>query len=111
MDNIINVLLSFSFVMFCIMTAAFVFVVRKIVEQFWSKAKDTKWWRDLLLPIMPIIFGGLIGLVAKMYPYPGDIKSASGRIMFGVAAGMLGGNIYRAIKSMIKAKDTLPEDE
>jgi len=110
MDNIINILLSFSFVMFCIMTAAFVFVVRKVVEHFWSKANATKWWRDLLLPIMPIIFGGLIGLVAKMYPYPADVKSLSGRVIFGVVAGMLGGNVYRTIKSIIKSKDTLPED-
>lgn len=108
MDAVFYALFSWQFLLFCLGIAAVTFVIRKLVEYFVldnSKLpgnKASKLWRELLLPIGPVVGGALLGLVAAKYPYPEGIDSVSGRVIFGLVAGLLSGLVYRVLTGMLK---------
>jgi hypothetical protein len=109
MDSVLQALLSVQFVIFCLGLAAITFVVRRAVEFFLDKpwvpaSKASHIWRGLVLPVMPVILGALFGFVASKYPYPEGLDTTSGRVMFGLVAGLLSGLIYRVIKESILDK-------
>lgn len=110
MDNVFQALLSWQFLLFCLCIAAVTFVVRKIIEFFvldnpkMPGTRTSKFWTDLVLPIFPVVFGCLIGFFATKYPFPQDLHSASGRISFGLVAGLFSGLIYRVAKSFLASK-------
>lgn len=103
MDSAIQILLSWQFLMLCLGIAAITFVFRKIFEyvifKYFSKIKNA--WSEVIVPILPVIIGGLIAEFAKQYPYPDDIQSDSGKVFFGLIAGMFSGLVYRIAKSYI----------
>ena len=112
MDNILQTLLSWQFVLFALAIAAFTFVIRKIVEfcldspniPTGKMTKTNRFWTELILPILPVILGGGMGHVAKMYPFPEGLTSVSARIAFGLVAGLLSGLLYRVIKGALASK-------
>lgn len=108
MDAVFYAIFSWQFLLFCLGIAAVTFVIRKLVEYFvldnpkMPGNKASKLWRELLLPIGPVCGGALLGLVAGKYPYPEGIHSVSGRVIFGLVAGLLSGLVYRVISGMLK---------
>jgi hypothetical protein len=98
--------------MLCLGISAIVFTVRRSFE-FYIVSKNYKKiiniWQNLFLPLFPLFLGAVVGWFAKSYPYPQNISSASGRVFFGIVAGMFSGLIYRLLKSIllsnIKATD------
>lgn len=114
MDTILQAFLSWQFLFFCIGIAAVVFVIRKVVEYWmanwwplkeWAAAnKDNKLWRDLILPVMPIILGQLAGFFFKQYPYPEGFSSGSGRFVFGLVAGFSSGFVVKLYLAFLSSK-------
>jgi len=108
MDSVFLAIFSWQFLLFCLAIAAVTFVIRKVVEYFildnpkLPGNKASKLWRELLLPIGPVVGGALAGLVAVKYPYPEGISSVSGRVVFGLVAGLLSGLVYRVLSGMLK---------
>lgn len=119
MDSILQMLLSWQFIVFGLAVAAIIFVLRQSIEyalNHWLKinvkSKKYKIWSDLILPILPVLIGGLGGFIIKNYPYPSGLASISGRIAFGLVAGLMSGLLYRVIKSLLFSKITVePEKE
>ena len=108
MDAVLQALLSWQFVLFCLAISAIVFVVRKFVEyamENWaSVAKESKLWKELILPILPIMLGTVCALLAKRYPYPDGLTTISARMAFGLVAGLLSGLVYRVVKGTLTSK-------
>jgi hypothetical protein len=108
MDSVFLAIFSWQFLLFCLGIAGVTFVIRKLVEYFvldnpkMPGNKASKLWRELLLPIGPVVGGALLGLVAAKYPYPEGINSISGRVIFGLVAGLLSGLVYRVMTGMLK---------
>lgn len=113
MDKIFDTLLTWQFLMFCLGIAA-ITSVTKTFSDFVFKNKKLKKiqpvWNELVLPIYPIILGSALGHFLSKYPYPGDISTMSGRIFFGMVAGMLSGVVYRLLKSLLLANIKGTED-
>ena len=105
--DLLSQLFGWQFMLFCLGIASITFVVRSLVEHLVSNFKDAKIWKELVLPIFPVIAGALIGWLAVQYPYPDGFESTSGRLMFGLVAGLLSGLLYRVIKSMLSANITI----
>lgn len=101
MDPILQMFLSWQFIVFGLAVAAIIFVVRTVVEYF---VKKSQIWKELILPILPVFIGGFFSLFIKSYPYPNDLTSTGSRLVFGVVAGLLSGLMYRVIKSLINQK-------
>lgn len=106
MDPILQMFLSWQFIVFSLAIAAIIFVIRTAVEFFIKNTKSTakKIWQDLLLPILPVFVGGLSAFLIKSYPYPNDLTANGSRVVFGVVAGLLSGLLYRVIKSLVSQK-------
>lgn len=114
MDPILQVLLSWRFVMFGLAIAAVMFILRTILEYVvglcHGNLANSKLWNDLLLPILPIFIGAGSAYLLRLFPYPGFTPDANGhillgdRIIFGLVAGLLSTLMYRVIKALLYQK-------
>ena len=108
LEPLYQTILNWQFFLFCLAISAIVFVLRKVVEyaliRWTSFAKESKLWRDVVLPVAPVFLGLLGALVAKNYPYPVGLSSSSGRLAFGLAAGLLSGFIFRMVTAFLSEK-------
>lgn len=110
MDTAFQTLLSYQFLLFCLAVSTLTYVITVIVDYAFNakgySAKENHLWSDLILPILPIILGTVGAILAKKYPYPVEIVSMSGRIAFGLVAGLLSGFVWRWVKALISNKMT-----
>lgn len=114
MDTLLQAFLSWQFLFFCLAIGAVIFVIRQVVEygmenwwplKQWTAAhRDAKLWRNLILPILPILLGQGAALLAKGYPYPEGFSSTSGRVVFGLVAGFTSGLVVRLFRSFLGDK-------
>lgn len=106
MDLALSMLLSWQFVLFCLGIAALTYVVRIIVEYALAQYNklDSKLWKEVLLPIGPVVSGPFIAKIFESYPYPSDLKSVGGRVVFGLVAGLFSGLVYKIIKGLLGDK-------
>jgi hypothetical protein len=114
MDPILQVLLSWQFVLFGLAIAAIVYVLRLIVEYIFSALnKDltqSKLWNNLIIRISPIFLGVVIAILLKKFPYPGFTPDANGvvlrgdRIIFGLVAGSLSTIMQNVVTSLLGDK-------
>lgn len=117
MDTVFLAIFSWQFLIFCLGIAAITFVIRKLVEYFvlnnpsMPGNSSSKVWKELLLPIGPVVGGALFGLIATKYPYPTGISSISARVMFGLVAGLLSGLVYRIIKAMANKNEGVKDED
>lgn len=95
---------TWQFILFCLFISGITFVLRTFVEFFEKDMKDLKMWNELILPIFPVIVGGLIAIFVSMYPYPDGFGSNTARLIFGSVAGLLSTLVFRVIKSTLNAK-------
>ena len=114
MDPILQVLLSWQFVLFGLAVAMVMYVFRLIVEYIAGAAKfdlaKSKLWNELVLPILPIALGALGAWLVTAFPYPGFTPNAAGvvargdRLIFGLVAGGFSTMMYRVIKALLYQK-------
>lgn len=112
MDQLLGFLFSFSFMIFCLGIAGISFVIRRMVEFLIldhpkvPTDRKNSWWRELILPILPVVIGGVLAFLAPEYPYPEALGVAVlGRVFFGVVAGLFSGLVYRVIIGLLKGKN------
>ena len=107
--DLIAIFFTWNFIILSLAIAAAVFVVRKIIEFVildnpnMPGNRSSKFWTQLFLPTLPIFVGLMLGFV-KSYPYPDGINSLSGRIAFGIVAGLLSTTVYRVLYGLLKDK-------
>jgi hypothetical protein len=114
MDPILQVLLSWQFVLFGLAVAMVMYVFRLIVEYIAGAAKadltKSKLWNELVLPILPIALGLVGSWVLTTFPYPGFTPNAAGvvargdRLIFGLVSGGFSTVMYRVIKALLYQK-------
>ena len=108
MDNILQVLLSWQFIIFSLSIVAVTTVFRTIIEYLLKNvqimAKESKLWTEVILPISPVIEGLVGAILIKEYPYPEGISTIGARVGIGLVAGLLSGLLYRIVKALFNQK-------
>lgn len=108
MDTIFQALFSWQFLLFCLAIAAVLFIIRRVFEYVMETrhvgASESKLWKELILPILPVVLGPTAAYFAQQYPYPAGLNSGSARVAFGLVAGLLSGLVYRVLKSALGYK-------
>ncbi len=110
MDTALQALLSYQFILFCLALSAITYVLRLAVQFFildnpkLPGSRTSKLWKELLLPIAPVLNGALFGWLIKGSIYPEMVHDTAGRVFFGLVAGLLSGLVYRVVWGMIKSK-------
>ena len=110
MDNVLEQLFSMSTIILCLMIWILTWLQRKVVEYFWKKASDNKFWREILLPLGPVGTGGILGALVPQYPWPEDFKSLGARVIFGAVCGLGSAHVYRILNKFIAKKEAASGD-
>lgn len=119
MEQALMSIFSMSFLVFALVIAIAVLTIRNLVEFLFKKAevvipdkiedvlRDV--WREWVVRGLPLVIGGLFGLFLTGYPYPADFAgSDSGRVFFGLIAGLFSSTIYSFAKFHVRKY--LPEN-
>lgn len=102
-----HVIAAFVFAMVVNIISA---VVRKAVELIRPHLKNmdfasSRLWRELFLPILPVLVGALLALTVTSFPYPSVFtRSVVMRVMYGMLAGFFSTWAYRIIKTLVQRK-------
>lgn len=94
---------SVPVVVFCLFLFGIIFVQRKIIEHFLPQLKDKTYkfyslWRDVVLPVEPIIVGTALGHVLTFYPFPEIFQDSTSRAMVGFVCGLVCNVVYKIVK-------------
>jgi hypothetical protein len=113
MDPILQILLSWQFILFGLAVAGAVYVLRILAEYFIQLAKkdpkNSKLWNEVLLPILPVVLGAMAAVNFRSFPYPDGLVTRGDRIIFGLVAGLLSTLLYRVIKGLLSQKVPTPQ--
>jgi hypothetical protein len=104
MDNALNALFSWQFLLFSLGIFTVIWIIRTVVEYFIPTAVGSKLWEKLILPVAPPLVGGLVALFAVKYAYPAELTSSLARVFFGAVSGNFSGTVYQIAKGMLKDK-------
>lgn len=111
MDDLVLQFISVPNVVLCIVIGFLVQMQRKIVESNFENFAKTKTWTEFFLPLGPLGTGMLITAFTS-YPVPDMLTdSFTGRVFFGLVAGLGSGYVYRIAKKMLKREDINLEKE
>lgn len=80
-------------------------VFRKVVESIKPSVKVAGSWRELWLPIMPIVFGAVLAMSLASFPYPEAFgATVAMRAVYGVLVGFFSTWAYRIVKTIVQRK-------
>ncbi len=109
MDDILKVLFGLPFIFFCLAISAVTVVLRKVIEYILENprvptSKNSKIWKELVLPIAPVVIGPVWAFLAPTYPFSEHLTTGNARVIIGLVAGLFSGLVYRVVKAFV-AKD------
>lgn len=106
MSNVLEQLLTVPNFIFCIIIAVIIEAKNRIISYYFPKTDDNKLYQELILPLAPILVGGVLAGLVKTYPYPEMFTASSGaRVLFGCVAGLASAHIYRIAKNFLVKKE------
>jgi hypothetical protein len=85
-------------------------IVRKIVEVVSPSLKDygftkSRVWRELVLPILPVLIGAALASCVDSFPYPSTFAAPLVmRAIYGALAGFFSTWAYRIVKTLAQRK-------
>jgi hypothetical protein len=83
----------------------FTLSVRRVVRHFFPRLDEKgTLWSELVLPILPIVLGGLFAVVMHKFPFLDKLPSWGTRAFYGCVAGGGSGVLYRVIRVVLKKK-------
>lgn len=104
-------LLTLPIIVFCVVVWFVVKYLRKAVELRKPQLKDSKIWRELALPTIPLLVGMLLMVVTK-YPMPEVFPDTwVCRAFLGASCGGFSGFVYRLLKQALTKKAESAQEE
>ena len=109
MDFGIDKFLTMPTMLFGVAVYLIVFMIRRVVETAWKPFTENKYWRDIVLPLLPALLGIALALACYKFPFPEGIKSKSARALYGLVVGFFCSKFYRTAKVLIDRKVPQPD--
>ena len=109
--SVVDIILSFPFVLLSLGVSAIVFVFKTIAEEVVEELVISHWFQKVVLPVLPVLIGALLGLLCKAYTYPEGVSGYSGRCIFGIVAGLASSSIYTIVKQTLRGLVSNTEEE
>lgn len=104
MDEVFQTFFSAQTIFLCLGIYVITFVMRKVIETWKPKVRFNRWWREIFVPIGPIVNGALLGLM-KNIAWPDMLgESLGGRMLYGAICGLFSAFIYNRIRAWMKSK-------
>lgn len=118
MDEAVNHLLTTGAMILGLVTFIGTFLIRRIIETAVPSARKksdpnapgvtyetgfARWWNEVILYALPAIVGGLVGFLNIEFIFGEvEIKTVSGRLVFGVVVGFFSGFVYKVVRKILK---------
>jgi hypothetical protein len=106
MIEFLSIFATWQFLVLCLGIAAVTFVFRTTIEYAilnnpsMPGNSHSRFWRDFILVIFPVILGVVFAFTGKSFPYPEAIYEPYSRLLFSASAGLLSPTAYRVIKAL-----------
>jgi hypothetical protein len=107
MDSVMQVIFSWQLLLLALGITAIIQILTIILTYFEVQWLQSKFWNLLVLPLLPLLLGGLSGLLDIPMPFTNISKSAS--VMFGLVSGLLSTYIYHRIKDIFNIPNIHPD--
>jgi hypothetical protein len=103
MEPSIDSLLTWPTLLLSIGIYVVVRVIRRIVEGglFRHRLRDKFYWREVIVPIFPVVVGAIWGAVHTNFPYPEGLNGRGSHALYGLVCGFFSGLVYRIITSVV----------
>lgn len=119
MDDALDQLLNFGSLIFAVSVVIATFFVRRTVETAWPHLRKqadenapqvtystqfARWYQTVILYAIPVVVGGLIGLIDVPYFFPDSVQTMEGRLFFGGVVGWFSSALYKVAKRILAKK-------
>ena len=117
MDEFLSIFVTWQFLILCIGISAATFIIRTIIEFFILNNpklpgnSQSRFWRDLVLVLLPLVLGIVFDFVAKSFPYPDAIVDPYSKFLICISAGLLSTTVYRVIRALLWQKVGITDPE
>src|SRR5271154_6448101 len=116
MNAILAIILSYQFIFLALGLAIITYVIRTIIDYAildnpnLPGTKNSRIWRSLILPLMPIAIGAGSSFFFHKYAYtfPDGVNTTSAQFIFCLAAGALSSVVFRVIKELLLSNINAP---
>lgn len=111
MESTILSIFSASVLLYAVVVAILILIIRRSVEAFFKKAfaaisftdkyedKIIFIWKEWVLRVLPMVVGGLLAYFLSSYPFPEEFAASdSGRTILGIIAGLFSSQVYGFVK-------------
>jgi uncharacterized membrane protein YdjX (TVP38/TMEM64 family) len=109
MDFDMSVLFSSNTLIIMLAIFAVTYVLRLAFENLWHSLKTSTHWNSLVMPVIPILLGGLVCLLPNSL-VPTMVVTITDKLLFGMVAGLFSGWSYNRVKDIFKNFGTKTED-
>lgn len=103
LDKGLELLTTWNTLLYTLGVVAVVAVIRLPVEKLWPEVSSKKWWRDVVVPLLPLAMGAAGGL-GPSFPFPDGIKGVYARVVYGLVCGFCSGWLVAYVKKVFKSK-------
>jgi hypothetical protein len=119
MDDIIGQFLTLGTVVLVVSVVVVTFVIRRAAELLWPILKQQatamepkalyagkvgEWWNEFILPLIPVLLGGSIVLLDRVFFVNSQVHTIGGAVFYGSAVGWFSERIYCGVKKTIVKK-------
>ncbi len=107
MNEFLSIFLTWQFLVLCVGIAAITFVIRTLIEYMilnnpkMPGTSQSRFWRDFVLVVLPIVLGMLFPFVSSDLSYPALVQDNASKFLFSASAGLLSPTLYRVIKALL----------
>lgn len=102
-DKAFDALINWQTALFCLGVYVITYFIRTLIEGLSLRVKQSNLWKELWLPLGPIVVGVLLAMYcAKNFPWPMPIADTSlGKGMYGGICGMASGWVYARFRAWL----------
>jgi len=85
--------------------------IRRVIETYRPAIRQSKWWREVFLPLGPVGNGIILAVCMRAFPWPEQVAgSLSGRVMYALVCGLGCGWLYGRFRGFMKKDGTTKTD-
>lgn len=116
--SLFSVIFNFQTVYLCLAIYVLTYLVRRLFEGIWKVLVQegalkrgvllARIWAEIVVPVLPIILGGLLSFAAKTFVWPDfAMKTKLARVVYGSICGLFSAFIYNRIRGWLKSGTTV----
>jgi len=102
-DQVFEVLVNWQTMLLCLGVYMITYFLRTLIQGFWKRALKNRLYKEIFLPLSPIVTGVTLAAFSDSYPWPMALaETNSGMLIYGGVCGLLSGWVYQRLRTTLK---------